>query len=145
MPIHKWQPTQDISKKHLNYSDQDLRALEAEWQLVEADTPPDTLSRISQEINREWAIETGKIEGLYSLTRGMTETLINRGIHAKLISHSSTNKHPEWVAAILRDQQDVISQERSLRKLELLFYIIASHRFILSRMGRVESPGRWPR
>ncbi len=108
MPEYKWHPIEDISEDLYSYSDQDLRVLEAEWKDVREKTPEDTLQKILEEVKREWAIETGKIEGLYTLTKGMTETLIKHGISAKLISHSSTNREPELVAAMLQDQQDVI-------------------------------------
>jgi Fic family protein len=108
MPEYKWHPIEDISEDLYAYSDQDLRALGSEWKEVREKTPEDTLQKILEEVKREWAIETGKIEGLYTLTKGMTETLIKHGISAKLISHSSTNREPELVAAMLQDQQDVI-------------------------------------
>lgn len=38
-------------------------------------------------LQREWAIETGIIERLYSWDRGVTEVLIEQGIDASLIAH----------------------------------------------------------
>src|SRR5262249_39198618 len=38
-------------------------------------------------LQREWAIETGIIERLYTWDRGVTEILIEHGIDAALISH----------------------------------------------------------
>lgn len=108
MPKYQWQPIQDIPIDLYTFSDLNLRALEDEWQTVREDASEQTLEKIVNEIKREWAIETGKIEGLYTLTKGMTETLIKHGISAKLIAHSSTNRDPELVAAMLKDQQDVI-------------------------------------
>jgi len=108
MPEYKWHPIEDIPKELYSYADLDLRALEEEWKNVRETTPEDTLQKILREVKREWAIETGKIEGLYTLTKGMTETLIKHGISAKIISHSSTNRDPELVAAMLQDQQDVV-------------------------------------
>ncbi|HYZ10171.1 MAG TPA: hypothetical protein VE709_16605, partial [Pseudonocardiaceae bacterium] len=37
------------------------------------------------------AVETGIIEGLYSLSRGITETLIERGFDATLLPSSETD------------------------------------------------------
>jgi len=108
MPEYKWHPIEDLPEELVSYSDSDLHLLKEEWQEVHDKTPQETLDQILNEIKREWAIETGKIEGLYTLTRGMTETLIKHGISAKLISHSSTNQDPEIVAAMLRDQEYVV-------------------------------------
>ena len=108
MPKVFWEPIKDISEELYSYADPDFRQLAKKWREVRGKTPESTLEIINSEIKREWAIETGKIEGLYTLTKGMTETLIKHGISAKLISHSSTNRNPELVAAMLQDQHDVI-------------------------------------
>jgi hypothetical protein len=43
---------------------------------------------------REWAIETGQIEGVYDLDRGITQTLIERGINADLIPRKVGQRSP---------------------------------------------------
>jgi Fic family protein len=108
MTNEHWERIKDLPEEFENQSDPDLRLLETEWQNVRLDTSEDKLNKILNEVKREWVIETGKIEGLYTLTKGITETLIKHGISAKLIAHSSTNLDPELVAAMLHDQQDVI-------------------------------------
>lgn len=40
-----------------------------------------------KKLQREWAIETGLIEGLYHWERGVTEVLIEQGIDSALIAH----------------------------------------------------------
>jgi Fic family protein len=59
----------------------------------------------NQELAREWSIETGIIEGAYTLDRGITQTLIERGIDSSFISHDSTNRDPELVARIIQAHQ----------------------------------------
>ena len=54
-------------------------------------------------VAREWAIETGQIEGLYQFDRGLTITLIEDGITASRIPSHSSQMSPEQVAAILHD------------------------------------------
>ena len=54
-------------------------------------------------VAREWAIETGQIEGLYQFDRGLTITLIENGITESRIPANSSHMSPEQVAAILRD------------------------------------------
>ena len=77
------------------------------------------LSDFTQKLSREWAIETGIIENLYQLERGVTQTLIERGFQAELIGHGDTNKPREYVIQLLRDQQDA---------LEGVFDFVASRR-----------------
>ncbi|MSO76370.1 MAG: hypothetical protein EXQ87_05590 [Alphaproteobacteria bacterium] len=49
----------------------------------------------TEKLSREWAIETGVIENLYEIERGVTQTLIERGFQAELLTHGSTNKPRE--------------------------------------------------
>ena len=41
------------------------------------------LGNFTQRLSREWSIETGQIEGVYDLDRGITQTLIERGIEPR--------------------------------------------------------------
>lgn len=66
------------------------------------------LSEFTEKLSREWAIETGIIENLYDIERGVTQTLIERGFQAELLSHGTTNKPKEYVIQLLRDQQDAL-------------------------------------
>jgi len=66
------------------------------------------LSDFTDRLSREWAIETGVIENLYEIERGVTQTLIERGFQAELLSHGSTNKPREYVIQLLRDQKDAL-------------------------------------
>ncbi len=79
------------------------------------------LSDFTEKLSREWAIETGVIENLYEIERGVTQTLIERGFQAELLSHGSTNKPREYVLQLLRDQKealdgvfDFVKSDRSL-------------------------------
>lgn len=66
------------------------------------------LSDFTEKLSREWAIETGVIENLYEIERGVTQTLIEHGFQADLLSHGSTNKPREYVIQLLRDQKDAL-------------------------------------
>jgi Fic family protein len=66
------------------------------------------LSDFTERLSREWAIETGVIENLYEIERGVTQTLIERGFQAELLSHGSTNRPREYVLQLLRDQKEVL-------------------------------------
>ncbi|MBA4805859.1 MAG: Fic family protein [Brevundimonas sp.] len=66
------------------------------------------LSEFSDKLAREWAIETGVIEGLYDIDRGVTQTLIEHGFQAELMWHGSTNQPREYVIQLLKDQRDAL-------------------------------------
>ncbi len=58
---------------------------------------------------RQVSIETGVIERLYTLDRGITLLLIERGIDEALIPHGSTGgRHPDEVAAMIQDHQRAV-------------------------------------
>ena len=64
------------------------------------------LLNFTEKLSREWAIETGVIENLYEIERGVTQTLIEHGFQAELLSHGTTNKPRDYVIQLLRDQKD---------------------------------------
>ena len=66
------------------------------------------LSEFTEKLSREWAIETGVIENLYDIERGVTETLIAEGFKAELLEHGSTNKPREYVIQLLNDQKEAL-------------------------------------
>ena len=79
------------------------------------------LSDFNERLKREWAIETGVIENLYDIDRGVTQSLIEHGFKAELIHHGSTNKSRGYVLQLLKDQEaslegvfDFIKDERKL-------------------------------
>ena len=86
----------------------EMEALKLVWADYREYFGPDMTKTIQDRFNREWSIETGLIEGAYNLDRGLTETLVEHGIRADLISHQANGKSPEQVASILRDQVDAI-------------------------------------
>jgi len=59
-------------------------------------------------LRRQWAIETGVLEGLYTLSEGATLALIEKGLDASLISHGDTDDSPENVLAKIHDQHHAI-------------------------------------
>ena len=66
------------------------------------------LTNFTERMNREWAIETGILEGLYDIDRGVTQTLIEQGFRAELLIHGTTNKPHELVLQLIRDQKDAL-------------------------------------
>lgn len=109
MANYLWTPLADLTGRDLALSTGQLETLAAVWmeqreQLEQQDSVQDFLSRLK----RRWAIETGVIENLYTLDRGITEVLIQRGIVPALIPSSATNHDPDYVAALIEDQLQAV-------------------------------------
>src|SRR5256885_78165 len=66
------------------------------------------LNQFTEQLSREWAIETGIIENLYEIERGVTKTLIEQGFQAAFLETGTTNKPRDWVIQLLKDQQDAL-------------------------------------
>jgi Fic family protein len=87
----------------------ELRALSEVW-LEQRESLQDStaLRRFNEQLQRQWAIETGILERLYSLDRGITALLIERGIDSNLIPDEATDRDPNLVAAMIQDQEAAI-------------------------------------
>jgi fido (protein-threonine AMPylation protein) len=106
---HRWKPIDDLPEDFSALTDSELVSLLVYWQDQRADLEQEgALGVFNTSLSREWAIETGQIEGVYDLDRGITRTLIERGIEADLIGHQPGQKPPELIAAILRDHQEAL-------------------------------------
>ncbi|PJF29380.1 MAG: filamentation induced by cAMP protein fic, partial [Phototrophicales bacterium] len=63
-----------------------------------------------EKLRRKIAIETGVIERLYTIDRGITYLLIEQGIDELLIPHGSTDKPASEIVKIIRDHETSIQQ-----------------------------------
>ena len=63
-----------------------------------------------KKLKREWAVETGIIERLYTWDRGVTEVLIEQGIEASIIAHKAgiTRDDAEHIEKIIGDQLGIV-------------------------------------
>jgi Fic family protein len=87
--------------------DGELATLQRYWELVRQKCDDDPAFREhTARLLRRVVIETGQIEGVYSLDRGVTETLIEHGYDASLIGHGDSGPvSPEQAVDLLRDQE----------------------------------------
>ena len=105
---YKWEPIAPLETS-LSYDFDELDSLQQQWLSVKEEREresPEAYAAFLARLTRSWAIETGIIEGLYTLDRGVTETLVLRGLSADLIEQGSTNKEPHELVQMLRDHQD---------------------------------------
>ena len=107
---HRWSPIADLPAGHEELARNDLQALRPVWLEQKAELEAsDPVKEFNKRLLRRWAVETGLIERLYTLDRGITELLVERGLDASLISHRSTNGDPEHVIQVIRDQHDAVT------------------------------------
>ena len=86
-----------------------VRRVETEWSRLRSDQKlVGSVGQFSDRLHREWAIETGQIENLYEIDRGVTETLIEIGFAATNIPLGSVNRPPDFVKALISDHQEAL-------------------------------------
>lgn len=61
------------------------------------------LEEFNARLLRSWSVETGLIEGLYTLDEGVTKTLVEHGIEAALIPHGASDMPASQLVDVLRD------------------------------------------
>ena len=83
MPSYKWSEIQDLPSNWHELISDDLYSLASIWtEQKERLCGSESLKRFNDQLQRQWAIETGVIEGLYTIDRGVTQLLIEKGIEA---------------------------------------------------------------
>lgn len=70
-------------------------------------------------LKRRHAIETGVVERMYDIDKGVTETLINEGFISSLVSHNDTNIPKQTLLNHLQDHLDAV---------DLVFDIVRENR-----------------
>ena len=108
---HKWRPIKGIGSTEASCDFQEIDSLQRQWLQVKSSVEraaPDAYKEFTDRLTRRWSIETGIIEGVYDLDKGVTETLVAKGIASGHIERGSTNKEPSELVEILRDHQSSI-------------------------------------
>lgn len=108
----KWAPIEDLPANWLTLGSAELANLGPAWRERVGDG--DSLNEFDARLAREWAIETGIIEGLYTIDRGTTRVLVDRGIDVALIPDGATDKPTAHIVAVLEDHQDALEGVRAL-------------------------------
>ena len=103
----KWAPIDDLPANWRSLASAELEELGPEWR-ERASQDGEALGEFEARLAREWAIETGIIEGLYTIDRGITRVLVEKGIDAALIPDGTTDKPAAQIVAVLEDHQDAL-------------------------------------
>lgn len=93
------------------YEFSELRALTSVWREKKSALEDDgAYKEFIKKLQREWAIETGIIERLYTWDRGVTEVLIEQGIESSLISHRGglSQRDAEHIQALINDHLGIV-------------------------------------
>jgi Fic family protein len=89
----------------------ELRALSSVWQERKMALEEDGAYKVFiKKLQREWAIETGIIERLYSWDRGVTEVLIEQGIESSIIAHRGgvTQRDADHIKSLINDHLGIV-------------------------------------
>ena len=105
----QWQPIEDLPPNWSELRSPDLESLAQVWkdQAVKLQDSA-ALKQFNERLSRQWAIETGIIENIYSIDRGTTQLLIEKGIETALIPYGTTDQPAEKIVPILRAQQEAL-------------------------------------
>lgn len=106
-----YQRIEEFPENAATFGSSELEALGTVWhekkeELQETGVFQDFLKKLQ----REWVIETGIIERLYTWDRGITEILIKQGIDAALIAHRGGIRRDEadHIKNIIDDQLSIV-------------------------------------
>ena len=136
---YRWKPIEQLDAIGSSYDFSEIDSLQRQWLRIRKwreEANPQAYNTFLERLDRSWAIETGIIEGLYTLDRGVTETLVQRGFNSELIDRSATNRDPVELVSVLEDHRQAaesvyryIRQGSSLTKsfIRQLHVILTEH------------------
>jgi Fic family protein len=107
---HIWRPIEDLPHGwESSLTNSQTHAMVEVWHeqaddLQKKELYPEFLAKL----RRQWSIETGIIEGIYTLSEGATKTLIEKGLDAALLPRSETDDDPRNVVAKIQDHHEAI-------------------------------------
>jgi Fic family protein len=117
-----WHPVRELSPTEVATGNPEFVPLQQVWLEQKARLEDaGLLDAFIRRLVREWSVETGILERLYSIDRGVTQVLIEQGFDDALIPHGATDQDAEHVIEVLRDHEesadlvfDVVKDERPL-------------------------------
>lgn len=114
-PVHyAWHPLEGLADPAALASP-DMRAFTKVWQKQRAQLAElGVLDEFQERLARQWSIETGVLERLYDLSRGLTVMLVERGFHASLIAHGDATMDGDRLVEILHDHREGLAMVMDL-------------------------------
>jgi Fic family protein len=119
---HKWEHIMNLPENWSKLASPDLKSVVRIW-IEQKDRlrERDAIRAFNDRLAREWAIETGIIENVYQIERGVTVLLIEKGLDAALIPYGASDRPAEEIVQIVKDHQ---------RALEGLFAFVKQNRVL---------------
>lgn len=105
---YKWKSIENLPSDWKEMESETLKNLSILWKEQKNKLDIETINLFTAKLKRKWAVETGLLEKLYELEKGITYTMIEFGIDAIDIPHNATNKSPNYVKSLIKDQQFVV-------------------------------------
>jgi fido (protein-threonine AMPylation protein) len=106
---YTWKSITDIPENWEELQNPELYSLASIWKEQHAQlTESRSVKEFNERLLREWSIETGILERLYTIDRGTTQMLIEQGFDASLITHGATNVPVGELIAVIKDHRDAI-------------------------------------
>lgn len=130
-----WKPITDLPDDWTSLVSIEVESLAKAWEQNYQDmkdTP--MLETFNERLRREWSIETGIIERLYTIDRGTTQLLIEQGIDSAFIPSGATDRPVGDVIHIIQDQREALDSLFAYVKQEkplTLHYIRTLHQLLL--------------
>jgi Fic family protein len=109
---------------------------------LELSRNPEQYQQFIDQLKRKQALDTGIIERLYDLKRGVTETLIKNGFVDSYLQHGDSNIEPKLLMGYLKDNFEALDYVFDFIKNghELsVFYIRGLHQLITQHQDTVEA------
>lgn len=124
---YNWQPIKGLDSELSQVDFQEINSLHHQWLNFREQREmlnPDAYKAFLERLERRWAIETGIIEGIYDISRGVTRTLVENGLNVDFIEREETDSDPQDLIKVLEDHQETakfitehIRRQRPLSKL----------------------------
>ncbi|MDJ0659940.1 MAG: Fic family protein [Crocosphaera sp.] len=138
-----WEPIEDLPLDWENLKSSELPPLVTVWnEQAERLRQSREFQTFNERLRREIAIETGIIERLYTIDRGITRLLIEQGINEALIPHGATDRPVKQVVSLIKDQEvaveglfDFVGGQRTLST----FYIKQLHQLLTQSQDSTEA------
>lgn len=105
----QWKPITDLPINWEQFCNPELYSLADVWSEQHAQLKQSrSVSNFNERLAREWSIETGILERLYTIDRGVTQLLIEQGIDAALIPHGATDIPVNQLITVITDHRDAL-------------------------------------
>jgi len=143
MTFMQWKPIEDLPSSWEELASSEFPSLVTVWnEQAQRLRSSGEFKTFMERLRREIAIETGIIERLYTIDRGVTRLLIEQGINESLIPHGMTDRPIRQVISLIQDQEaaieglfDFVGGQRTLST----FYIKQLHQLLTQSQDSTEA------